>query len=61
MWARNQTTYSQHDFVTGLYTEALIYYEVDRYQFGFLSLAWERLFPGAEIRSIRRRRSRIHP
>lgn len=35
LWARNQTTYSQHDFVTGLYTEA---YDsnIDQYQFGVL-------------------------
>jgi len=35
MYARNQTTYSQHDFVTGLYTEA---YDsnIDQYQFGVL-------------------------
>jgi len=35
MWARNPTTYSQHDFVTGLYTEA---YDsnIDQYQFGVL-------------------------
>ncbi|MGA2960449.1 MAG: outer membrane beta-barrel protein [Candidatus Korobacteraceae bacterium] len=35
MWTRNPTTYSQHDFVTGLYTEA---YDsnIDQYQFGLL-------------------------
>jgi len=35
MWTRNPTTYSQHDFVTGLYTEA---YDsnIDQYQFGVL-------------------------
>jgi opacity protein-like surface antigen len=35
MYTRNQTTYSQHDFVTRLYTEA---YDsnIDQYQFGVL-------------------------
>ena len=35
MYTRNQTTYSQHDFLTGLYTEA---YDsnIDQYQWGVL-------------------------
>jgi opacity protein-like surface antigen len=35
MYTRNQTTYSQHNFVTGLYTEA---YDsnINQYQFGVL-------------------------
>ncbi len=35
MWARNPTTYSQHNFVTGLYTEAFDS-NINQYQFGVL-------------------------
>jgi hypothetical protein len=35
MYTRNQTTYSQHDFVTGLYTEAFDS-NIDQYQWGVL-------------------------
>lgn len=35
MYTRNPTTYSQHDFVTGLYTEAFDS-NIDQYQFGVL-------------------------
>jgi opacity protein-like surface antigen len=35
MWTRNPTTYSQHNFVTGLYTEAFDS-NINQYQFGVL-------------------------
>jgi len=61
MWRRNPTTYSQHDFRYGVYTEA---YDsnIDQYQLGCcIPSEGADSTGGAKIRSVRRRRHRIHP